>query len=317
MTTIFIKIKDVAIYMSFIEKQRHGNSVYYYLVKNVRISPSVVKKIRIFLGNKVPPHDKLQLLFKEIEKKAPKPYSTKWLPKDITERIEDLHASVVIFKSFPNEVLPTDFLVRFTYNTNAIEGNPLTLRQTALILSDNIAPQGAKTDDVVEVMNGKDAWEFVKGHTGALDEKVLQKVQFEITKNTKCRIQGKYRDSEVRISGSEWKPPLAKKVPFLMKKIVKEYNGLKRKLHPIELAAWIHNKLVQVHPFTDGNGRTARLVMNWVLLRKKYPPVIISVQNKEQYYYVIEFADKGDQKPFAVFLANQLLEQYAEIKKEE
>ncbi len=207
--------------------------------------------------------------------------------------------------------------MRFTYNTNAIEGNPLTLRQTALILSDNIAPQGAKTDDVVEVMNGKDAWEFVKGYSGTLDEKFLQKVQFEVTKNTKCRIQGKYRDSEVRIGGSEWKPPLAKEVPVLMKKIVKEYKGLKRNLHPIELATWTHNKLVQVHPFTDGNGRTARLIMNWVLLRKKYPPVVISVQNKEQYYYVIESADTGDQKPFAAFLAKQLLEQYAEMKKED
>jgi Fic family protein len=207
--------------------------------------------------------------------------------------------------------------VRFTYNTNAIEGNPLTLRQTALILSDNIAPQGAKTDDVIEVMNGKDAWEFVKDYKGTLNEEFLKKVQFEVTKNTKCRIQGKYRDSEVRIGGSEWKPPLAKEVPALMRRVAKEYKGLKRSLHPIELASWIHSKLVQAHPFTDGNGRTARLIINWVLLRKKYPPVVISVQNKERYYYAIESADKGDQKPFAVFLAKQLLEQYSELKKEE
>lgn len=317
MTTIFINIKDVAISMSFIEKQRHGNRFYYYLVKNVRISPSEVKKVRIFLGKEVPPHEKLQELFKEIEKKAPKPYSAKWLPKETLERVEDLHASVTIFKSFPNEIIPTDFLVRFTYNTNAIEGNPLTLRQTALILSDNIAPQGAKTDDVVEVMNGKDAWEFVKNYKGSMDEKFLQKVQYEVTKNTKCRLQGEYRDGEVRIDGSDWKPPLAKEVPVQMKKIVGEYKGSKRRLHPVELATLLHNNLVQVHPFTDGNGRAARLVMNWVLLRKKFPPIVINVQNKEQYYYAIEAADKGDQKPFAIFLAKQLLEQYARLEKPE
>ncbi len=315
MTTIFINFKFVAIYMAFIEKQRHGKGFYYYLVKNVRISPSKVKKVRIFLGREVPPHDKLQKVFMEIEKKAPKPYSAKWLPKKLVERTEDLHASIKIFRSFPSEVLPEDFLVRFTYNTNAIEGNPLTLRQTALILSDNIVPQGARTDDVVEVMNGRDAWEFVKSYTGALTEKFLQKVQYEVTKNTKCRLQGKYRDSEVSISGSEWKPPQAKEVSALMKGIIKEYRKLKRALHPVELATWLHNKLVQVHPFTDGNGRTARLVMNWILIRKKYPPVIISVQNKENYYEVIEEADKGDQKPFAVFLASQLLEQYATLEK--
>ncbi|MBI5158610.1 Fic family protein [Candidatus Micrarchaeota archaeon] len=301
--------------MSFIEKQRHGNGFYCYLVKNVRLSPSKVKKVRIFLGKEVPPHDKLQELFKEIEKKAPKPYSSKWLPKETLEQVEDLHASVAVFKSFPNEVVPTDFLVRFTYNTNAIEGNPLTLRQTALILSDNIAPQGARTGDVVEVMNGKDAWEFVKNCKSSVNEKFLQNVQYEVTKNTKCRLQGEYRDSEVLIGGSEWKPPHAKEVPVRMKKMVAEYRKLKRKLHPVELATWVHNNIVQIHPFTDGNGRTARLLMNWTLIRKKFPPVVISVQNKEQYYYAIEAADRGDQKPFAVFLAKQLLAQYFELEK--
>jgi Fic family protein len=303
--------------MPFIEKQRHGNGFYYYLVKNVRLSPSIVKKVRIFLGREVPPHDKLQELFQQIERKAPKPYSSKWLSKETSERIEDLHASISIFKNFPSEALPADFLVRFTYNSNAIEGNPLTLRQTALILSDNIAPQGAKTDDVVEVMNGKDAWDFARDYKGALSEKFLQTVQYEVTKNTKCRLQGEYRDSEVRISGSEWKPPTASEVPEQMEKIVKEYRKSKQTLHPVELAAWLHNRLVQVHPFTDGNGRSARLAMNWVLIRKKFPPVVISVQNKEQYYSAIEEADNGNQKLFAEFLAKQLLEQYASFEKSE
>lgn len=303
--------------MAFIEKQRHGNGFYYYLVKNVRISSSVVKKVRIFLGKKIPPHDKLQILFREIEKKAPKPYSARWLPADTVERIEDLHAAVIILRSFPEEALPSDFLARFTYNSNAIEGNPLSLRQTALILSDNIAPQGARTDDVIEVMNGRDAWDFVRSWRGSLTERFLQKIQYQVTKNTKCRLQGKYRDSEVRIGGSDWKPPAANEVPALMKRIVLEYRQSKRTLHPVELVTWLHNRLVQVHPFTDGNGRTARLVMNWVLLGKKFPPVIINVKNKEEYYSVIEAADKGDQKPFALFLSRQLLEQYATLEKPE
>jgi len=301
--------------MPFIEKQRHGNSYYYYLVKSVRASASEVKKVRIFLGTKVPPHEKLQTLFRELERKTPKPYSARWLPKDIIERIEDLHASVTVFRSFPESILPEDFLVRFTYNTNAIEGNPLTLRQTALILSDNISPQGVKTDDVVEVMNGRDAWEFVKDYKGTANEKFFRNIQYEVTKNTKCRLQGEYRDTEVRIGGSEWIPPQAKEVPGLLKGVVREYAGLKRTLHPVELAAWLHNKIVQIHPFTDGNGRTARLAMNWALMRKRFPSVIIDVRNKEEYYRVIEAADAGDQRPFCLFLAKQMLEQYAVLEK--
>ncbi|MBU1682136.1 Fic family protein [Candidatus Micrarchaeota archaeon] len=301
--------------MSFIEKQRHGDNFYYYLVKNVRMSPTVVKKVRIFLGKKIPPHEKLQGLFKEIEKKAPKPYSAKWLPKETIERIEDLHATVTIFKGLPSDLAPKDFLVRFTYNTNAIEGNPLSLRQTALILSDDIAPQGTKTEDVIEVMNGKDAWNFIKKYNGSLNEKFLQKLQYEVTKNTKCRIQGKYRDGEVRIGGSEWKPPKAKEVKNQMGKMISKYKKIKMKLHPVELAGWFHNNFVQIHPFTDGNGRTSRLVMNWILMKKKFTPVIISVQNKEEYYNVIEASDNGEEKPFAIFLANQLLEQYTNFDK--
>jgi Fic family protein len=303
--------------MPFIEKQRHGNVFYYYLVKSVRISASKVKKVRIFLGTKVPPHEKLQELFRELERKTPKPYSARWLPKDIVERIEDLHASVTVLRRFPESVIPEDFLVRFTYNTNAIEGNPLTLRQTALILSENIAPQGVKTDDVVEVMNGKDAWEFVKDYKGIVNVGFLKNIQHEVTKNTKCRLQGKYRDSEVRIGGSEWVPPKAKEVPDMMKGVVREYKRLKRTLHPLELAAWLHNKIAQIHPFTDGNGRTARLAMNWILMRKRFPPIIIDVRNKEEYYHVIEAADAGDQKPFCMFLAKQMLEQYAILEKAE
>lgn len=301
--------------MPFIEKQRHGNAIYYYLVKSVRTSASEVKKVRIFLGTRVPPHEKLQALFRELERKTPKPYSAKWLPKEIVEKLEDLHASVTIYRKLPDSVIPEDFLVRFTYNTNAIEGNPLTLRQTALILSENISPQGVKTDDVVEVMNGRDAWGFVKAYKGVANEAFFKRIQYEVTKNTKCRLQGKYRDSEVRIGGSEWVPPQAKEAPALMKGMVKEYAGHKRRLHPVELASWLHNKIAQIHPFTDGNGRTARLAMNWILMRKRFPPVIIDVRNKEEYYRVIEEADKANQKPFCSFLAKQMLEQYVVLEK--
>ncbi len=302
--------------MAFIEKQRHGNLFYYYLVKNVRISPLVIKKVRIFLGSKVPPHDELQKLFRELEKKAPTTYSAKWIPKELLERVEDIRVSVTAYHDCPDQVLPEDFLVRFTYNTNAIEGNPLTLRQTALILSDKISPQGATTDNVVEVMNGKDAWEFVKKYKAPFTEKFIRSVQYEVTKNTKCRLQGKYRDSEVRIGGSEWVPPLAKDVPVQVKAMLRDSGKLRRKFYPLELAAWLHNKIVQIHPFTDGNGRTARLIMNWVLMRKRFPPLIIDVRNKEEYYQMIELADKGEHKPFAVFLAKQMLEQYAVLEKE-
>ncbi len=310
MSTKLKYLSVVDIYMSFIEKQRHGKHYYYYLVKNVRISPTKAKKVRIFLGRDVPKHDELQKFFLEIEKKAASEYTGKWLSKDLVERLEDLRASVVVFHKTPGDALPKDFLVRYTYNTNAIEGNKLTLRQTALVLSDKIAPEGARTNDVIEALNSLDAWEFVKKYRGKLNKKFVCKLQYEITKNTSCRIQGDFRDSDVGILGSEHIPPKPSEVPTLIQKLFEEYNELKKELHPIELATLIHNKLVKIHPFTDGNGRTSRLLMNWILQRNRFPAVIIEVTNKERYYSCIEHADKGDQNYFAVFLAEQMLKQY-------
>ncbi|MDE1874323.1 MAG: Fic family protein [Candidatus Micrarchaeota archaeon] len=201
-------------------------------------------------------------------------------------------------------------MVRFTYNSNAIEGNRLTLRQTALVLAEGIAPEGTRANDIIEAFNSKDAWEYVKARHGGLTDKFIRKLQYEVTKNTQMRLQGKYRDGRVRISGSGWIPPEADKVPVLIKGTLAKYKSEKTASHPVELASWLHNKFVQIHPFTDGNGRTARFLMNWILLRNKFPPVVIEVSNKEKYYKMIEEADKGNEKLFAEFLAEELLKQY-------
>jgi len=311
MSTRFKYLYTVDIYMSFIEKQRHGKHFYYYLVKSVRITPIKAKKLRIFLGREIPKQEELQKYFVELEKRTIEAqYHAKWLPPGLVERVDDLSASITVFHKTPSNALPKDFMVRYTYNTNAIEGNRLTLRQTALVLSDRIAPEGARADDVIEALNAVDAWNFIKSYRGRLNKAFVCKVQYEITKNTSCRIQGSYRDGEVRISGSEHIPPKPGKVPKLLEELFKEFYNQKKALHPIELATFLHNSFVNIHPFTDGNGRTSRLLMNWIMLRNKLPPVIIEVTNKEQYYNAIEAADKRDQKPFATFLCNQLLAQY-------
>jgi Fic family protein len=303
-------------HMAFIEKQKHGKYTYYYLVKSFRVSPGQVKKARIFLGSSVPPKEKLQEMLVELEKKAPKQYVAEQLSPDLVEQLEDLRSSTIIFKSFPDDAIPKDFVVRFTYNSNAIEGNPLTLRETALVLADKIAPQGTGTDAVIEAINGKDAWEAAKGWKGQLNEAFMRKLQYHITKNTSCRLQGAYRDSQVGISGSEWKPPKPQEVPKQVKELCTDFSARKKKLHPVELAAWAHNRFVQIHPFTDGNGRTARLILNWILMKSRFPPIIIYVKNKQEYYSMIERGDAGDNKPFADFLARQLVEQYT-FRKEE
>jgi len=314
MTTNIINIACVDIHMAYVEKQRHGKHDYYYLVKSVRAAGGKVKKVRVFAGREMPVHAKLQELFARLERKAPRHVRAVLLSRETVERLDDVGVASADFRASVEGGLPGDFLVRFTYNTNAIEGNPLTLRQTALILNDGIAPQGARANDVIEVYNSKDAWEFVKEYGGVFSPLFLRRVQYQVTKNTACRVQGKFRDGEVGISGSDWIPPKAAEVPALLEKLFREVRKARRTMHPVELAARMHNRIVQIHPFTDGNGRTARLVMNKVLMIGGLPPVIIDARNKEEYYAVIEKADKGDGKQFAEFLARQVIEQYTKRK---
>ncbi len=298
--------------MSFIEKQHHGNHEYYYLVKNVRISPAKVKKYRIFLGRTIPENEVLRKYLLTIEKTAlSEKFESKWLPKAILEKVDDLIAASMIDNTHTESIQPKDFLVRFTYNTNAIEGNRLNLRQTALILVDKVTPEGANAKDVMEALNSVDAWQYVNTYKGGLTISFLKRIQLEVTKNTPCRIQGNFRDGYVLIAGSEHVPPSAEEVQIMIEKLILEHRQLKNNLHPVKLAAYLHNRIVNIHPFTDGNGRTARLILNWVLIKNKLPPVIIEFSIKEKYYAAIEEGDKGNHAAFSIFLAENLLLQYA------
>ena len=103
----------VDIYMSFIEKQRHGKHFYYYLVKSIRITPVKAKRLRIFLGREIPKHDELQKYFVELEKKTMEAqYHAKWLSAELVEKVDDLSASITVFHKIPSNVLPKDFLVQ-------------------------------------------------------------------------------------------------------------------------------------------------------------------------------------------------------------
>lgn len=292
---------------------------YYYATKNFRVGPNKYKKVRKYLGRKKPDEKTLQSAFKALEKMAEeRGYVHKskfaYLEEPDAEKLEDIQNA---FRKWFGKLEPedresyhSDFLIRFTYNTNAIEGNRLSLRETAMIFDEGIIPMGASVNDFNEVLNSRDVVKYIMEYKGGLNQRFLLKVHREVTKNTKCRIVGDYRDSEVRISGSEWVPPPAKELRVQMKRYFQWYNNYKKKLHPIELGALAHSKLVQIHPFTDGNGRVARIIMNWILLKKGYPMFYIETRYKIRYYKAIEAADKGDLKAYVKYIVNTIIKQY-------
>jgi len=186
--------------MSYIETLKRGNKDYYYLTKNIRLSLNKWKKIRIFLGDKKPSKEELKKLTREIERKA-KPFlkisNYAYLSEHDAETLQDLKESYSIWlKQTPKsakEKLNEDFVIRFTYHSNAIEGNRLTLRQTALILKDKVIPSGVRAQDYNEAINGKECLDYIKSYKGKLNTRFLEKINGILTKNTGVVYGGRIR----------------------------------------------------------------------------------------------------------------------------
>ncbi len=306
--------------MVYLEKLERKSRTYYYITKNFRVSDKKWKKIRKYVGDKPPSKEQTKKAAEEIEAEALKKGLMKpaskygYLDDAEAEKLQDLKEvfnkwygklGVVEKRKYEN-----DFVVRFTYNSNAIEGNRLSLRETSMVLTENIIPAGATPNDYNEAINSKDCYGFMKGYKGGFNQKFLLKVHELLTKNTKCKLIGNYRDHDVRISGSEWIPPSHEKVRGDMRKVFQWYYSAKKKLHPVELGAILHNKLVRIHPFADGNGRTSRVVMNWVLMENKFPMFYVERRDKIKYYEAVEEGDKGNDEAIVHYIAKVLMEQH-------
>ncbi len=192
------------------------------------------------------------------------------------------------------------FRIELTYSSNAIEGNTLTRRETAIVVEKGLTVGGGKTlVEHLEAANHANALDWVETQVrrkpSDLTEKDILHIHDVIFKGIDDVNAGRYRSMSARISGSPVILPNPRKVPDLMAGFVGWLNEGK-KMHPVELAAEAHYRLVTIHPFTDGNGRTARLLMNMILLMMGYPVAIIRKRDLLSYISSIEKAQLGGRK---------------------
>jgi Fic family protein len=196
--------------------------------------------------------------------------------------------------------------VRMVYESNSIEGNSLTLRETEIVLSKGVTVSGKPLKDHMEAVNLMQAWEQVKelAKPGAsLAENQLLDLHRIVLTRVEDSFAGSYRTSTVRIAGANFIPPNPIKVPDLMTEL---FAGLVTISDPVERAARLHHGIAHIHPFADGNGRTARLAMNFILLAAGYPPISIPTDLRQAYYHALEAADSGDFPVWQNFLTTQL-----------
>jgi Fic family protein len=209
-------------------------------------------------------------------------------------------------KSIVNR-LHEQMVVEWTYNSNAIEGNTLTLKETRLVLQEGLTVKNKSLQEYLETINHKSAIDFVEelaSVKGKITERNIREIHSLVLKEIDSEYGGRYRDLNVRITGSNYTPPDSLIVKDQMKIFVRQ--KLNSKEHPIVEAATAHFELVHIHPFVDGNGRTARLLMNLVLIKNGYFPAIILKNDRMKYYDVLEKAHKGNIEDFIFFMARSL-----------
>ena len=206
------------------------------------------------------------------------------------------------------------FFTELTYNSNAIEGSTADKRETAMIINEGIVPKNISLRELNEAKNHKKALEFLVSYRGDINETLIKKLHWILMENIDER-RGKYREVPVFILGSDVKLPDHKDVPRLMKELIAWYKQNKNS-HPVELAALLSMKFVSIHPFTDGNGRVCRLLMNYILKKNNYPEINIYVKNRNNYLRAVRAANDEKYAQIIDFLVRTLKKNYDFLKNE-
>ncbi len=197
------------------------------------------------------------------------------------------------------------FRIGMTYSSNALEGNSLTETETKIVIEDGITIGGKPVKDHLEALGHSEAYDLLfrlakhKDITETNVKELHQLFYYRIDKDQ----AGKYRKQKVIITGTDFIPPSPEKIPDLMKSFIEGIPGIRGKNHPVEFAAIIHKELVTIHPFIDGNGRAARLLMNLALLQAGYPIAVIPPVLRREYLDTLNKTHKGGDKPFMNFIA--------------
>jgi Fic family protein len=235
--------------------------------------------------------------------------------KNIFAKIDELQKQIMQKRPLGRESLKSlreYFKIGFTYSSNALEGNSLTEMETKVVIEDGITIGGKPLKDHYEATGHGEAYdllfEIAKGKT--ISEQDIKKLHHLFYYRIDEANSKKYRKIRVFISGTEYVPPPPEKVPSLMNKFAENIPAMRKKNHPVEFAALLHKDLVAIHPFVDGNGRTARLIMNLALLQAGYVIAIIPPLRRVDYLAAIakgQVAPKDD-KPFVEFIAEMVME---------
>lgn len=199
--------------------------------------------------------------------------------------------------------------IEWTYNSNSIEGNTMSLRETQMVLQEGITVKGKSLREHFEIHNHDKAIDYlysIINEAYTLRSIDILSLHGLVLRSIEEDFAGRIRNGGVRITGANFTPPNANKVPDLLDELIDFINTNPLNLNAIELATIFHHKLVWIHPFFDGNGRTVRLSMNLLLMRCGFPPAIILKNDRKKYYEALNQANNGNYQKLTLLMCQSL-----------
>ncbi len=232
------------------------------------------------------------------------------IEKRLLDRITQLKSELDSLRPLPEAIivkLKDQINLEWIYNSNAIEGSTLTLRETQLILEHGLTIGGKSLREHFEVINHREAINYVERlveRDSPITAHDIRQIHQLVLAKIEDASAGQYRQVAVRIAGAGHIPPESWQVPSLVDDLIQWLSSHEAlAIHAIARAAIAHHKFVEIHPFIDGNGRTGRLLLNLLLFKDGYPPAVIEKANRKQYYKVLSEADADHPKNLVNFVA--------------
>lgn len=317
--------------MVYIYRKTVGGKDYYYLRVSVRKNNKVIAKDILYLGSdlnsirdkiKDIPHkysEQIKKTYKTVNKfiefnlylekvRAMKLKKDAFLDKDSQENIEacKLHWISAFDKQdeLTKEEILKNFIVEFAFNTTSIEGNTISLDQAQKLLVDNLTPKNKSLREIYDLQNTEKVFmDLFHNRKREISHDLICEIHDLLLENIDAR-KG-YRTQDVRVFKAHFKSTLWPYVKTDMDILLKWLKENQSKLHPFVLAVMFHHKIEKIHPFMDGNGRTGRILMNYILLQHDYPPIIITKKNRTKY---LDNLHKADECPI-----NKMNESYSDL----
>ncbi|MCR4336139.1 MAG: Fic family protein [archaeon] len=326
--------------MVYIYKKVASEKVYYYLRTSERKNGKVISKDVAYLGNNIESVKKALGKLPKYKKDIEKSYRTihlflesnhflekaKKLKLKTNDFLEStlfeveackLHFTTVFknFDSLTQEQMMNGFLIEYAVNTTSIEGNTITLKEAYNLLEDGLTPKGKTLREIYDLQNTKKVFEKLDFKKD-ISHDLIKNIHADLLENIDSRTE--YRAKDIKIIHMKFKASSFYLVSKDLDLLIRWYKQNKKKMHSFVLAVLFHHKFEKIHPFFDGNGRTGRMLMNFILLKSNYPPLII--QNKHRFEYLdalntadtpfINQTEKKDYKKLVQFAATELNETY-------